>query len=421
MSGLRGVASGVRELLDLEFIEFKVRPTADKEVAVSEGVPDWESSVELPIVRGKIHLGTLRASSFGGEEPDGERFAGLRAVTSFCALIAEVIRSRDLAATRAAHGSAVQIASEALGNILDEEQLYKTVLVLTLELLDASGGVILLDERTVSIGDGEGVLEDLREVSREGRGPWMGQVRDRCFLGTPIGRAESAIFLVRKTRPYSDSEGGSLKLVARQLARARERSQLYAAMERSTQEAIRALSAALESRDGTTGNHIQRAQRLAGEVAEELELDPEDVQRTRYVAVLHDVGKIGIPDAVLNKPGKLDEAEWELMRRHPRIGADIVSRIYGFEKVAAAVLAHHERIDGLGYPAGLSGEEIPIEARIISAVDSYDAMTNDRPYRRAMSHEEAFDELYRGAGSQFDRKVVEALNKVLSVRTGEEQ
>ncbi len=414
LSGLREIAPELRSLLGLGFVSLVARPTTGQEVSVSEGVPNRDTLVEIPIMRGKIQLGTLSACPLGDESLDEERLAGLRAAASFCALAVNNARAQDLAATRAAHGSVTQIASEALGSILDEEQLYKTVLLLVLELLDASGGVILLEDRTVCMGDGGQSLGNLREVSQKGRGPWADHVGDHYFLGTSLSRSGGAIFLVRKTRPYSESEGGALKLVARQLARARERSQLHAAMERTTLDAILALAAALESRDGTTGEHIRRAQTLAGKVAEALGLGPEEIRRTQYVAVLHDVGKIGIPDAVLNKPGKLDEGEWKLMRRHPRIGADILSRISGFEEVAAAVLAHHERIDGRGYPAGLSGGDIPIEARIISAVDSYDAMTNDRPYRKAMGYEEALEELCRETGSQFDRKVVEALKKVLA-------
>lgn len=221
------------------------------------------------------------------------------------------------------------------------------------------------------------------------------------------------LFVVRKERPYTENEGVSLKLVARQLARAEERSRLYASLETTTRDAIAALAAALESRDGTTGEHIMCAQNLTGEVAGALGLDPDTVQTTEYAAILHDVGKIGIPDAILNKPGRLDEHEWATMRLHPQMAVDILSRISGFERVSDAVLNHHERYDGGGYPLRSSGYEIPMEARIISVVDSYDAMINDRPYRKAMGEEEALEELAAGSGSQFDPEVVEALRKVL--------
>jgi putative nucleotidyltransferase with HDIG domain len=417
---LQEMAPGLRSLLRLGFIGLRAELSAEKEILVEEGVLDRGTVVEVPIMRGKIRLGALSAGPLEDEELDEQQFRGLKAAASFCALALNTAYAQDLAAVRAAHGSVVQIASEALGNILDEERLYDTVLLLTLELLGASGGVIILEnDRVASAGDVEESLEELLKLQRQGKGPWMGQVGGRYFLGAPVGRSGARIFLVREDSPYSDSEGGSLKLAARQLARARERSQLYAEMEKTTLDAIMALAVALESRDGTTGEHIRRTQDLAGEVAEELGLGHENVQHTRYVAVLHDIGKIGIPDAILNKPGKLDEDEWESMRQHPRIGADIITRISGFEEVSAAILAHHERFDGRGYPSGLSGEDIPIEARIISAVDSYDAMTNDRPYRKALSHEEALDELSRNSGSQLDQKVVEVFEQVLSTKREE--
>lgn len=132
--------------------------------------------------------------------------------------------------------------------------------------------------------------------------------------------------------------------------------------------------------------------------------------------MLHDIGKIGIPDSILNKPGGLTPGEWRAMRRHPQIGADIVGRIAGFDDVVEAVRSHHERHDGTGYPSRLAGHEVPVAARLISAIDAYDAMTNDRPYRKAMSHEEALAELDRGSGTQFDPAVVEAFKAVLSDR-----
>lgn len=326
----------------------------------------------------------------------------------------DAAHAREVASVRAAHGSLVQLASEALGTITDEDQVHKTVLVLTLELLEATGGIVFLEDGDiVSIGEiGESVRE-LEQVETPARKPWIGRVGRFHALGVPVGRSGGSLFVVRKERPYTENEGVSLKLVARQLARAEERSRLYASLETTTRDAIAALAAALESRDGTTGEHIMRAQNLTGEVAGVLGLDPDTVQTTEYAAILHDVGKIGIPDAILNKPGKLDEHEWATMRLHPQMGVDILSRISGFERVSDAVLNHHERYDGGGYPLRSSGYEIPMEARIISVVDSYDAMTNDRPYRKAMGEEEALEELAAGSGSQFDPEVVEALRKVL--------
>ena len=418
---LERVVSEARGRLGLGHLRLTASISERLGVDAEEGITPPRGAFEEPITRGGIRVGTLSASSRRPGVPLAEdQLVGLRAVVAYCALIVEAAHARDLAAKRAAQSSIVQLASEALGTILEEDRLYKTVLVLSLELLGASGGAVLLGGEVVaSLGIQGEVLVDLARVHEGGRKAWRGRLGSLHALGTPVG-ADGAFFLLRKGGAFAESEEASLRLVARQLARARERSLLYAAKEKTTLDAILALAATLETRDGTTGEHIKRTQRLASEVAEGLGLPPERVRDTRYAAMLHDVGKIGVPDALLCKPGKLDESEWEIMRRHPEIGAEILEKIEGFERIARATLTHHERFDGLGYPAGLSGEQIPIEARIISAVDSFDAMTNDRPYRRAMGIEEARAELVRCAGSQFDPEVIAAMIRVLDERDGEE-
>ena len=172
---------------------------------------------------------------------------------------------------------------------------------------------------------------------------------------------------------------------------------------------VRALAAALELRDDQTGAHAERvtelALRLAEQVAPELLADP----GLEYGFLLHDLGKIGVPDAVVLKPGPLDPEELEAMRRHVELGEQIVERVSYLDGVARQVIsAHHERWDGAGYPRGLAGEEIPLPARIFSVVDSFDAMTNDRPYRRALPIDEALAEIRSGAGTQFDPEIVQA-------------
>ena len=131
------------------------------------------------------------------------------------------------------------------------------------------------------------------------------------------------------------------------------------------------------------------------------------MERLQAAGVLHDLGKLGIADAILHKPGRADDAEWQEMGRHPEIGARILEHA-GLRDIAAWVLAHHERLDGRGYPSGLAGDEIPLEARILAVADAYEAMIADRPYRRGMPAEEARAELERCAGTQFDPTVVEA-------------
>jgi HD-GYP domain-containing protein (c-di-GMP phosphodiesterase class II) len=172
---------------------------------------------------------------------------------------------------------------------------------------------------------------------------------------------------------------------------------------------VTALAAALELRDDETGSHAQRvsdlALRLSGAVDPDLSADPQ----VRYGFLLHDLGKIGIPDAVLLKPGPLTDDEQRQLHMHPVLGERLVSAIPYLNGTAREVIAyHHERWDGTGYPWRLSGHQIPLPARIFAVADAYDAITNERPYKTARRHEDALAEIERHAGSQFDPSVVAA-------------
>jgi diguanylate cyclase (GGDEF)-like protein/putative nucleotidyltransferase with HDIG domain len=173
-----------------------------------------------------------------------------------------------------------------------------------------------------------------------------------------------------------------------------------------------ALAEALDIRDTGTGQHSQTVGRYTELMARELGFSEEHVERVRLAGVLHDIGKIGIPDRVLSKPGPLDADEWREMYTHPEIGARLLSSPE-FDDLRAWILAHHERPDGLGYPNALRGDEIPLEARILAAADAYEAMTADRVYRAALGEDAARAELEAGAGTQFDEEVVAAFVRVL--------
>ncbi len=174
-------------------------------------------------------------------------------------------------------------------------------------------------------------------------------------------------------------------------------------------DAVEALAIALLERDRYTGEHSESVVDMAVAVARNLGLSPSQVEDIRAAALLHDIGKVGIPDAILNKPGPLTPDERSVMAEHPVIGERILRGIGGFAPVADIVRHEHESFDGSGYPDGLAGEQIPIGSRIILACDAYHAMTSDRPYRARMSHADAFRELRRCAGGQFDPRVTEAL------------
>jgi PAS domain S-box-containing protein len=178
--------------------------------------------------------------------------------------------------------------------------------------------------------------------------------------------------------------------------------------------ALEALLAALDARDHYTGAHSEAVVDLSRAVALRLDLSEPKVEEVTQTALLHDIGKVGIPDSVLLKAGPLTELEWELMREHPAIGARIVSGLKPLAHLAPAVRAEHERWDGGGYPDGLSGTAIPVASRITFACDAYHAMISDRPYRKSLGHETATERLQNNAGSQFDPDVVSALIDVLA-------
>ena len=158
-----------------------------------------------------------------------------------------------------------------------------------------------------------------------------------------------------------------------------------------------------------TSHHTEEVVRLAVAVAAELGLDLEAVRNVELGAVLHDIGKVRVPESILNKPGKLTEAEWKVMKTHPEVGEHILRPIQSLQAILPIVRHHHERWDGAGYPEGLAGRAIPLGARIVAVCDAYRAMTEDRPYRVALSAAEARRRLLEGAGSQFDAECVSAL------------
>jgi HD-GYP domain-containing protein (c-di-GMP phosphodiesterase class II) len=171
---------------------------------------------------------------------------------------------------------------------------------------------------------------------------------------------------------------------------------------------VAVLCAALDLRDNVTQGQAKRATEIGSIVAHQMGLRKEQLRQIEKASILHDIGKIGVADAVLAKPGPLDETEWQEMRRHAELGYEILRGIDFLQDAAEVVYAHHERFDGSGYPRGLKGDEIPLGARVFSIVDAYNAMTSHRPYRKALPHYKALEEIKRNAGTQFDPEIVRA-------------
>lgn len=179
-------------------------------------------------------------------------------------------------------------------------------------------------------------------------------------------------------------------------------------LEESALEAVESLNATVDAKDPYTAGHSQRVQRIAVAIGEELGLERERLEVLRFAGLFHDIGKIAVPDAILMKPDRLTELEFEIVKHHPDDGARIVARLRRLEAAVPAILHHHERWDGNGYPHGLCGEGIPLEAAIVGLADAVDAMTTDRPYSCARTLDEATEEVVRNRGTQFAPAVVDA-------------
>jgi diguanylate cyclase (GGDEF)-like protein/putative nucleotidyltransferase with HDIG domain len=217
--------------------------------------------------------------------------------------------------------------------------------------------------------------------------------------------AEGLLANARMACEHAQGSGGGRAVLA---AEPEPESEIDAA-KAPQREAIEALAVALLERDRYTGEHSEAVIEMSGAVARNLGLKMTEVERVKSAALLHDIGKVAIPDEILHKPGPLTDDEWKLMKEHPVIGERILRVLPGLGNVARIVRHEHERWDGDGYPDGLVGEQIPLGSRIIIAADTYHAITSDRPYRAARSHSEAVEELTRCAGTQFDPNVTQAL------------
>ncbi len=253
------------------------------------------------------------------------------------------------------------------------------------------------DEFCVLLEGGERLLEELKPEARaalteHGRGFEIGSSCGVALIPTEADEPVAALKLADH-RLYEQKTTAQRTSVSRQ--------------------AGDALLQALQEREPDLRGHVDNVAELALAVGREMGLDSDELFQIARAADLHDVGKLAVPDKILNKPGPLDEAEWGFMRQHTIVGDRILSAAPALESVAKLVRASHERYDGQGYPDRLAGDEIPLGARIVAVCDAYHAMTSDRPYRKAMAHQAALLELRRGAGLQFDPDVVKAFCKLV--------
>lgn len=280
-------------------------------------------------------------------------------------------------------------------------------LILSDLLMPRMGGLELLDrakKRDATLGfvllTGAGTMQDAMEALRRQADDYLLKPFNLEEVTLAVARALTHRALLRENRAYQT------ELETRVAEQAEELERLFV-------EALLSLANAIEARDGYTGGHVERVTAFAMATGREMGLSDDELRNLWVSGLLHDVGKIGVPDRILTKPGKLTEEEYRIMQRHPEIGAAIMRRSSFLRPALAGVLHHQERWDGAGYPAGLKGNEICIQGRILAVADTFDAIVSTRPYRPKRPPEEAVAELRRCAGTQFDPDVVEGFARAL--------
>jgi HD-GYP domain-containing protein (c-di-GMP phosphodiesterase class II) len=335
--------------------------------------------------------------------------------------------------------------SQILNSTLDHREIQRRAMEASTRLMKSEVGSLLLageDKHQlyfeVALGDRE---EDIKTISLkfgEGIAGWVAQFgrplivnsphkdprffkgvdertefKTRNIICVPVkvkGKVIGVLETINKQgkRGFDKEDLFLLTSLADQLAIALDNSRLYHELEEMFFQTAESLADAIEKRDPYTGGHTKRVTSYSQAIAKYLQLVPAERKWLKITSVLHDIGKIGVEDHILKKPEKLSLEEFDVIKRHSIIGVEIIEHIRQLKESIPGVKYHHEYVNGKGYPDGLRGEEIPILAKIVAVADTYDAMTTDRPYRKAMERTAAIAELKRCSGTQFDREVVKA-------------
>ena len=345
--------------------------------------------------------------------------------------------------------SALNTLSWALGRDTQFDAVLERALNQVMQVTDGEAGSIMLvepDGRTLRIGTARGLPSEIVQSTcvqmGEGIAGWVAKHRKplilvdaqpdngfeaelasqgiRSALSVPLVSKGDIIGVlnVSKTKSPEAFTKQNLKVVASfagQLAVAIENARLYVDLENTFLGTIGALAAAVDAKDPYTYGHSSEVTEHTIAIAHRMGLSTEEIEKLRIGALLHDIGKIGIDGAILNKPGRLTDEEFEIIKGHPDIAANILSSLEFLTEVVPLVRHHHEHYAGGGYPSGIAGDEIPLGARIIAVADAFNAMTSDRPYRASLAHDVAIRELIKHSGTQFDPEVVRAFLRVAEV------
>lgn len=405
------------------------------------------SALAVPLIREKRVSGVITASG-QGREPFAE--SDLKVLSSLANHLNIIMERAELIATldsRISQLSTLNDVGALLISSLDHNVVRHRAMEAITRLMRAETGSLLLLDRErgelyfeVALGEKGKKLKEVRLKVGEGIAGWVAKHRepavipdvtkDTRFQGSfdkrskfrtrnmvcvPVvikGQVIGVLQAINRLGGQFTADDLELfQLFSNQAAIALDNARLYEEIKDTFYATSSALAEAIEKRDPYTGGHTKRVLEYCMAIARQLKLSDEDIEVLRLSAVLHDIGKIGVEDRILRKEAPFDAEETKFMRMHPQFGAEILNHIPHLKDIMPGMLHHHERVDGLGYPAGLKDEAIPLTARIISVADAYDAMTSTRPYRKGLPPEDALSELKKWAGRQFDIKIVNAFMK----------
>jgi putative nucleotidyltransferase with HDIG domain len=329
--------------------------------------------------------------------------------------------------------------SQILNSTLEPGTVRRRAMQAATELMEAEVTGQLYFE--VALGDKEAAVKTFHLKMGEGIAGWVAQHSEplivddaqndpRFFSGVdkkskfttksvicvPVKVKEKTIGVLEAINKldggaFSEEDLTLFQSLADQVAVALDNARLLAEIEELFFQTASSLADAIEKRDPYTGGHTKRVTTYSLAIAEQIDLEANEMRWLKLAAVLHDIGKIGVEDQILRKPDKLDQEEYDQMKQHTLMGAEIIGHIKQLHWIIPGLKYHHEKLDGKGYPEGLVDGHIPLIAKIVAVADTFDAMTSDRPYRKALLREEAFDELRRSCGTQFDKVLVDAFIK----------
>ncbi|MCS7215332.1 MAG: HD domain-containing protein [Thermodesulfovibrio sp.] len=339
--------------------------------------------------------------------------------------------------------------STLINSSLDIEEIKKRAAMAAVRLVNCEAGSLLLYDQEkeelyfdVALGEKADMVKQIRLKKGQGIAGWVAEKREAVIVNDvqkdprfyknvdqksgfitknmiclPVMIKDKMVGVIqainKRDSVFNEYDLRLLRALASQIAVAIENARLYEELRETFYAIVFALADTIEKRDPYTGGHTRRVMEYSTEIAKEIGLNKNELENLRLAAILHDIGKIGIRDEILLKKDKLTNEEYTIIKNHAIYGSSILQHLKQLKDIIPGVRHHHENFNGTGYPDQLKGEEIPLIARIISVADNFDALTTDRPYRKALSTDEAVAQIEQKSGTQFDPKIVDAFKRVL--------